>query len=185
MRILISFMFGLFAFAGLGQDRDQSIQTKRSISLGIFGGDYGYDAVLGMELTSPEFIKNHISVRLKVNYTWLEHYKANFDQWATFNTYWCGLNYNTRTIDRGRVFVEGGSYLIAPDKKFSSTKYHFGYFASIGVELFVAPHNQNLTYFISGGFANTHAHADKIEGSPRYGSGLIFSNGFRCYLYRH
>lgn len=164
-------------------DTISTVSRGGSISLGISGGDYRYDPALGLEITSPQIFINHLRIRLKANRTWLEQYKSSTGHWVTFNSYWAGLVYNTNTIERARVFFEGGFYILSPNKIFSSAKLHTGYYGAVGLELFVVENpKERLAYFLSGGFASIQAYADKLEGSPRYGNGLIFVNGLRYYF---
>ncbi|HEY0653036.1 MAG TPA: hypothetical protein VGD65_07905 [Chryseosolibacter sp.] len=156
------------------------------VSVGITAGHYNYDPAIGLELTSPEVFVTNLRVRGKANVTWLEQYQITDHRWPTFNSYWTGLVYNTNTLERGRVFFESGAYLLQPNKTFSSANLRTGFYGAIGVELFVAPNTrQRFSYFFSGGFAAINARADKLEGRPRYGQGVIFTNGFRYFFLPH
>ncbi len=164
---------------------DTPYPQSKGIAIAVTAGHYEYDPAVGVELSSPPMLSANVRLRMKMNCTWLEQYKTTSDHWATFNTYWAGIVYNVRVGDRAKFFVEGGSYNISPNTIFSSKKLHRGYYGAMGVELFVVPnHRENLCYFFSGGFASAHAHADKLEGNPRYGSGMTFTNGLRYYLSR-
>ncbi len=181
LTIVIGF-FSIFS-ESLGQSTVPGIGSRRgTISFGITAGHYYFDPAIGLEITSPGIL-NNFRFRVRANHNWSERYQAASGHWATFNSYWCALTYNTDPIDRTRIFLESGAYLIQPDKVFSSARIHTGCFAAVGVELFVAPNTtERLSYFFSGGFAAINARADKLEGRPRYGQGVIFTNGFRYFF---
>jgi hypothetical protein len=72
--------------------------------------------------------------------------------------------------------------LIRSNEKISSSKIVNGVVGETGIELFLADMpGAVVTYHFAIGAGFTSASADKIENSPRYGNGLIFSNGIRFY----
>lgn len=182
---VLTIVVGFFSFISdtLGQSTIIGTTSRKgAVSIGITAGHYDYDPAIGLEITSPAIL-NNFRFRVRANHNWSERYQAASGHWATFNSYWCALIYNTDPVDKTRIFFESGAYLIQPSKVFSSTKMHTGCFAAVGVELFVAPNTrQRFSYFFSGGFAGINAHADKLEGRPRYGQGMIFTNGFRYFF---
>ncbi|HEY0656271.1 MAG TPA: hypothetical protein VGD65_24220 [Chryseosolibacter sp.] len=182
---VLTIVVGYFTFIPdtLGQSTTIGTASRKgAVSIGISAGHYDYDPAIGLEVTSPGIL-NNFRFRLKVNHNWSERYQAASGHWANFNSYWCAFIYNTDAVDRTRIFLESGAYLIQPNKVFSSAKMHTGCFAAIGVEFFVAPNTrERFSYFFSGGFAAINARADKLEGRPHYGHGFIFTNGFRYFF---
>lgn len=151
-------------------------------SFAISAGIHGDDPALGMEISRTLHDRLGLAFRIKANLQWLEQSKAIADHWVTFQTYWAGIVYNTRIADRARPYFELGAFAIVPDQSFSNEKTGIGYYGATGLELFFIRGNNNACFYLSVGGTRSHMRAERLEASPRYGTGMVFSNGFRFYL---
>jgi hypothetical protein len=152
-------------------------------SVGLIAGEYGNDSGIGIELSSPMISGGPFCVRSKGIVNLLEQYKAAKDHWAKYTSLGVFIVFNTKLIDRSRVYFEVGTFSVIAEKKFADKKYSQGYGGSVGVELFIVNNEKlNLCYYFSGGFNYLRAHAEKLENKPLYGNGFIFNNGLRFYF---
>jgi hypothetical protein len=155
----------------------------KTFSLGVTAGEYGYDAGVGVEISTPCIQNTSLCFRIKGMVTWLEQYKADYDTWARYESLNVATVYNVYTFERSRLYIELGTYFIFPDAKFSKQKSIQGISGSTGVELSViTSSNFLMCYYFSGGIGYIRAYADRLENKPRYGNGIVFSNGFRFYF---
>lgn len=155
----------------------------RSFSFGVSAGELGEDSGIGIEVSSPTFCNERLCIRLKGNVMWLEQYKSVYDHWVPYRSVGISFAYNFKVIERSRVFLDFGPYMIFPDTKFSDVRAIEGVNCSIGVEIFlINTPTLRWAYYFSGGIAHLHARAEKLEHTPQYGDGFIFNNGFRIYL---
>ena len=160
----------------------QKAMPNGGFSFAASAGMRAYDSEIGIEIGTPSFFKGSVCFRIKGNLAWLESYKAAYDQWAKYKSLTGVMVYNMNMLERSRVYVEFGTYFIFPDDTYSNSRYVQGITGSLGVELFFSPKTKRASYFFSGGFAYIDAIADKMEDQPSYGSGFVFSNGFRFYF---
>jgi hypothetical protein len=152
-------------------------------SIAVFAGGLGYDAGVGLEIGSPAFSNNRLCIRLKGNINWLEEYKTTYNHWAKYRSAGASVVYNFINVDRSRIFVETGPYIILPDKRFSKRNSYQGLSAAAGIEMFILHTSSvNMCYYFCVGIAYSKATADNLENQPKYGNGFIFSNGFRFYF---
>ena len=157
----------------------QSSQFSAGISL----GHYRYDPGVAVEVTTPAFLKDNLSLRFRTSVQWLEEYKSVYDHWASYNTYNLGLVYYAQIVDRTRFYSEVGMLSIIPDIKFSDEVSLEGFYILNGLEilLFTKP-DFSMALSLAIGPSFIEAYADKIEGRPRYGSGLSYITGVRAYF---
>jgi hypothetical protein len=158
-------------------------RQHKQYSIGVFAGEFGYDAGIGAEVGSPAFLNSKkLAVRVKGSINWLECSKADYDQWAKYKTVSASLVYNFMNIERCRVFAEAGPALILPDERFSKKTSYSGINVSTGLEMFVLNTTSlNMCYYFSLGIAYSKATAESLENQPRFGKG-VFANGFRFYF---
>jgi hypothetical protein len=151
--------------------------------IGIMAGTLGVDAGVGLEISSPSFLKKRFYLRVKGGINWSEWYKAQVDDYVTYPFLGASLVFNTRPMNRTRMFVEAGEFVLFPSDNFSEKKSVYGFSASTGAEYFVA-HNPHLTfsYFFGGGLSLCYTSAEKLENNPSYGNGFVFSTGLRAYF---
>jgi hypothetical protein len=165
------------------QDKDSLFPRQNKYSIAVFAGGLGYDAGIGAEVGSPAFSNNRFCVRLKGNLHWLEQFKAAHNHWVKYRSVAASFVYRFISIDRCRMFVEAGPFLILPDKRFSKKNSYQGLTASAGLEMFVLNSSSvNMCYYFCVGVAHSDAIAETLESQMRYGNGFVFSNGFRCYF---
>ena len=165
----------------------QSEQTASGLpgkpAFGISGGHYRHDPGIAIEFTTRAIFQNHLSLRLRSTKQWLEDYKAIHDQWVSYHTFSAGLVYNGQLFERTRFYAELGMIGIVPNSKFSDGRFVDGMYELNGVEINLFEKKEYaVCLFIGIGPSLIKAHADKIEGAPRYGNGVHFINGLRVYL---
>ena len=147
--------------------QDYSLPDK-NFSVAITAGEYAYDAGVGVELGTPCIQHTNLFFRFKGTVSWLERYKATYNQWTTYDALNASMVYNIFKIERGLGYVEVGTYFIFPGSKFSDKRYIQGFTGAVGIELFVVTKpNFNVCYFFGGGIGNIRAYADKLEDKPR------------------
>jgi len=160
-----------------------ALQNIHHFSIGISGGEFSDNSWAGVEVSSPAILHNRVCFRLKGNLHWLEQYKARYDRWAKFSTLNPSIVIYTNISEHVRWYVDVGPFFIFPQNKISDTKYISGINAIAGVEVFIMQtKHTNLCYHFGMGAGFANASADKLENSPCYSNGLIFSNGFRFYF---
>jgi hypothetical protein len=160
-----------------------TVSSGRHFSIGISTGHYGIDAAFGIDLSTPSIVKDQISFRVKANFTWLENYKVEKNHWASYQTLWAGVVYQRGILMNAKLFYEAGVFYIFPNQKFSTSKVLPGYYSLIGVEYNLSKKTRHkTTYYLSPGLLTSKARAEKLENSPRYGTGFFFNTGFRFYL---
>lgn len=165
-----------------GQDQ-KGLYPRDRYSFAFFGGEFGYDAGLGMEIGSPSFFNNRFCIRVRGNVNWSEQVKADLNRWATYKSIGANLIYNFLSVDRGRIYIEAGTFIIVPNKTFSGKCCQPGLNVSTGTELFVINNSSlDIAYYFSGGIGFSRATAEKLENHPKYANGFIFANGFRFYF---
>jgi hypothetical protein len=170
----------LLLLAGICFSQSVAVSPKR-FGVGVSAGHYGVDGAFGIDLTSPLVIHNHFGFRVRGNIVWLEEYKATLDHWATYNTALAGLLYRRRLAPRADFVTEAGAIIVFPHNKFSE-KIETGHYALIGVEHYLSHKVNALIHHISIGLISSGAHAEKLEFSPKYGTGFVFNTGFRFYF---
>lgn len=159
--------------------KDPRKQCSVSVTAGRFGNDDG----VGIEFGTPSVLANRISLRIKANTIWLESYKAATGQWARYQSFSTSLVYNVAMIERSIFFAEIGSQMIFPDSRFSNESHVPAWYLLTGLDLFAKfSGHVKVSYFFAGGVIFSEAYADKLEGTPRYANGFLFSNGLRMYF---
>jgi hypothetical protein len=182
-RILMFAYLLMTAGSIYAQEKETTYPYRNGYSIAVFGSEFGYDVGVGAEIGSPAFSNNRVCFRLKGSINWLEQYRINETHWVRYRSIGTYMVYNFIRVDRCRVFVEGGPFVILPDKRLSKKNSYQGFAASTGLELFVLNSSSlNMCYYFSAGFAYSTATAENLENMPRYANGFVFSNGFRFYL---
>lgn len=159
-------------------------QYIQHFSAGISAGQLTDNSWIGLEISSP-MMSRYISLRVRGSIHWLEAYKAQLDRWGRFSMVSPTVVIYTRVDQRSRWYIDIGPMFIIPQYKISEKRLLTGLNAQAGMEVFLLKANNNgLTYYFSAGLHYAQAYADKLESSPRYSNGFVFSNGFRYYFNR-
>ena len=169
-------------FSYAQSDLKPPVQSSQ-FSAGLSMGHYRYDPGVAFELTTPAFLKDNLSLRFKTSVQWLEEYKSAYHHWASYNTYSLGLVYYAQIVDRSRFYSEVGMLSIIPNIKFSDEASLEGFYILNGLEILLLT-KPDFSLWLSLGIGPSfiEAYADKIEGRPRYGSGLSYITGVRAYF---
>ncbi len=179
----LALVFWLLPTQSFSQIDSTLLQRLSGPGIGIFAGTLGVDAGVGLEVSSPSFLKKRFYLRVKGGINWSEWYKVQVDDNVTYPFLGASLVFNTRPMNRSRVFVEAGEFVSFPSDKFSEKKSVYGFSVSTGAELFLT-HNPHLTfsYFFGGGLSFCYTTAEKLENKPSYGNGFVFNTGLRAYF---
>jgi hypothetical protein len=181
---LLTSLLWLISYNSRAQDTFKP--TTKSFTFGVSGGNTGFDPTLGIEIGTPTFSKERFCVRIKANISWLERFKADFDNWVSYHSFGISFIYNTQVVDRSRFYIDMGANLIVPNAKFATNKNIEAISGLAGVELFIfTKPDLNVSYYFGGGFSYAQAYADKMENKPRYSNGVVFNNGLRFYFKKH
>ena len=166
-----------------GQTDLKKFSPADKFAAGISAGHYGYDPGVAAEITTPSFFKGHLQLRARGTLQWLEAYKSSNNHWARYRSYSLALVYHSRLYDRARFYVEAGTFTIVPDGSFSDRRFLQGVYEVTGLEVFVVNSaHYNIVFYVGIGPAFIEAYADRLEGTPRYGNGIHYMNGFRVYF---
>ena len=162
----------------------QSIDDPRKqCSFSITAGRFGSDDGLGVEFGTPSLFANRLSLRMKANTVWLESHKDATSQRARYQAVGASLVYNVAMVKRSMFYTELGSQVIFPNAEFSNESRVPAWYILTGLDVFFKlTSHVKFTYFFAGGVISSGAHAEKIEGSPHYADGFLFSNGLRVYF---
>jgi hypothetical protein len=175
----------VLSLPGIGFSQVDSALWERvsRISIGASLGIQGLNPEIGIDITSPAFLKKSLAVRIHASTNWLEWYKVQTDDWVTYPELAATLVYNTRPSQRTRLFVEAGPFFLFPSRNFSEKNFEPGFKALAGAEMFITygPH-LTVSYFFGAGLAICNADAERLDNRPTYGDGFIFKNGLRCYF---
>ena len=175
----------VLSLPGIGFPQLDSVLLERvsGISVGASMGIQGLDPGLGIDITSPAFLKRSLAVRIHGSINWLEWYKVQTDDWVTYPELGATFVFNTRPSQRMRLFVEAGPFFLFPSGKFSEKNFESGLTGLAGAEMFgsYGPH-LTVSYFFGGGLAICNADAERLDTRPGYGYGFIFKTGLRCYF---
>jgi hypothetical protein len=164
-----------------GQSTARPYKTRASAGITI--GQSGDDPAIGIEVCSPPLLTESLRLRLQMNRTWLEAYKATRGHWAAYTTGWLGGVYTRPLLEQVNGSCEAGLYQLFTNGKFSTRRAWPGYYAACGAELHALDAgNQQTSFLFSVGYAYTRAKADKIEDEPTYGRGIFFRLGLRYYF---
>jgi len=186
-KLVIAFCVFLAFFLtqeGWTQNNLDSLKTKEArnkFALGFNLNQFQHDFGLGLNFTSPYFLKNSMAVRLNTNVMWLQHInnKTNEQTWSTYSNVKLGLIGVGGNIGNFlRLYGEGGIIAILPNSEFSDISSLGGY-GVFGFEFFMA---KNFNYYIELGGIGSGAIAEKIPTKPIYSNGFSVSVGFRVNL---
>jgi len=170
---------------GIGFSQVDSVLLERvsRISAGASMGIQGLDPGLGIDITSPAFLKRSLALRIHGSINWLEWSKVETNDYVTYPELGATLVFNTRPSQRMRLFVEAGPFILFPSREFSDRNFETGFTGLAGAEMFVT-YGRHLTvsFFFGGGLSICNADAEKLDSRPGYGDGFLFKNGLRCYF---
>lgn len=170
----------LLPVAALAQEI-YTIKPAQRFSLGFSAGELSDNSWVGLEVTSP-IMHHRISLRIAGSVHWLEAYKAQFDRWGTFSVISPAIVIYSDMYERSRWYMDIGPVFIIPQRRVSEKRIVSGVSTVVGIELFLVRGNSNFCYHFGVGLNYANAYADRLESSPRYSNGFIFTNGFRFYF---
>lgn len=173
--IIITLTFIALFYSGV---QAQSNSNKMEIGLNV--SQYQKDFGLGVNLTSPYFIKSKFAIRAGTNFQWFENFNGKETEWKNYQNFQLGIRSRSPIInDKIYIYGEGGVILILTNRDVSSKKNGFGGYGLFGFEL---KPSQNFTYFIELGGVGSDATADKSLNKELYSNGFLTTVGFRVGL---
>lgn len=152
-------------------------QGKTSnLALGGYLAENGQDFGLGIDLTSPWFLWNHVAVRLSGEMSY-DHLDWNISWLAKL-----GLSGSNMILnDTIRIYAEGGALFVFPGTNLSDESWFFGGYGHFGFEFFI-PESRWLSYFVELGSIGTGFTAEKITDAPQFVNGFTSKAGIRIYF---
>ncbi|SKC83564.1 hypothetical protein SAMN05660236_4485 [Ohtaekwangia koreensis] len=164
------------------QDNAYTREDIKHFSVGVSAGQLTDNSWIGLEVTLP-VMHHRVGVRITSSVHWLEAYKVQFDRWGVFSMLSSSVVVYSHINERSRLYIDLGPVLIIPQSGVSEKKVITGVNALVGIEVFLLQTgNTNLCYNFGIGINYADAYADKLENSPRYSNGFVFSNGIRFYF---
>lgn len=156
-------------------------KIKRT-SIGIQAGHYDLDAGLALQITTPLFLSESFALRFTGAVQWLETYRQKKLDLIPYNSVRTGLVYNFPMIDRSRIYLEGGYYMIIPNNTFSNEDLVNGGYGILGLEMFFYQHPQLVaSFFAEIGITALDAKAERLIDERSYANGPLFTVGFRFH----
>ncbi len=152
---------------------------NKNFGIGLQVGQHQNDFGIGLNVSSPYFSNQKMTVRLKANLVWNEHPDNNSEAtWTPYSNLSIGFVQSVGEINNFvRVYGEGGAILLFPSSEFSSESTNFGGYGLFGFEFYFDEH---YNYFFEAGGVGTGAREDKITGNPIYSNGFLVNVGFRA-----
>lgn len=112
----------------------------------------------------------------------MEAHKATYHHWATYHALRVSVAYHLFATERARIYAELGVTSLFPGAQLSDKKYVAGFIAFHGLEVtLVEAGDGSVCLFLGAGPTFVQAYAEKLEGSPRYGNGVVLVCGVRFY----
>lgn len=154
---------------------------NRGFGFGFQLNQYQKDFGLGLNVTSPLFLKGYVGVRLRANLMFNENVQdLSNSVWSAYSNISLGLIGISGMVGESiRLYGEGGIVGILPSDEFSSESFVLGGYGIFGFEFFMSHFNN---YFIEIGAVGSGAREDENLTQPIYSNGLIICTGFRFYL---
>ena len=152
------------------------------IQLGLQFGQVQNDFGIGLNLTTPHFFHQHVSVRLSGNLQWLQYISSADSEttWSSYGIYKLGINGMGGLITKSIfVYGEGGMVVVTPNKNFSGKSAINGGYGLFGVQFLG---NKGFSYYIELGGMGTGAVAEKSLFKTIYTNGFTTSVGIRKSL---
>lgn len=169
--------------AAIGQTGRLPDWKTRSGFVALVAGDFSGDSGLGFEASFRPFFKGPVCIKLNGSINWMEQYKVMYGHWAAYSTVSASAVMYRTLQQRARAYMEVGPVFIIPSNKISTKSFVAGVSGQIGLELLLGNTEAvSLCYIVGGGIVYSRAHADRIEGDPPYGSGIVFNTGIRLYF---
>ena len=182
-------VLGLFItlLSGAAYAQVDSILSDRAngFSMGAIAGlgRSVYAGIVGVEVTSPAFLKNRLAVRVRGGFDWIETYDLQGYQIDSHPSVGGSIIYRSFVAQRARFYVEIGTFVLFPSNEISNRVYATGYSGTTGFEFFNRPESGvTLSYFFGGGLAIHDTNMDEAGSQDYFGEDFIFTNGLRVYF---
>lgn len=158
----------------------QSPSINSGFGLGMQLVEYQNDFGLGLNLTSPLLLNDHLGFRLKGNMMFNQAVIDGKSDWVPYSNISLGMiGIGGLVSEQIRLYGEGGVIAIFPSGDISTADQEFGGYGLFGFEFFFY---EGGNYFIEIGGVGTGAQADRLETEPIYSNGLSLSAGFRFFF---
>ena len=166
-----------------GYAQEHSGLNENKLSAGFALAHYGYDPAFAFEGTFRPIIRNHFALRFRGNIQMMEAYKAAGDRWIAYQSFALAMVYQVDVSEIASFYAELGGFALLPDRRFTSRKFLRGVYQLNGLEIYFSKkQTHHIGFFLALGPSFINARAEKVEGQPRYGNGLIYMNGVRLYF---
>jgi len=146
------------------------------------------DFKLGINVSTPYFLDNWLSIRLEFDYGFFRGIPASSiysnETWSTYYAFKSGIivvaSQRTAII---RPYVELGGIGFIPSSEFTEEKFAWGIYGLLGFELLFDPESFYCFYFeFNGTGILSGGDTSKFLPPAIYGTGIIVTLGYRFYL---
>ena len=168
-------------FASTTSTIAQENELSKKFGFGGHLNQYQNDFGLGVNLSSPYFMSEQLTIRVRANMAWNEHLNSTNEMtWTSYSSVSLGCASVAGMVGEFiRLYGEGGVLILFPSEEFSSSSQEIGGYGLFGFEFFM---NEHANYYVEIGGVGMGANADKIAGNPIYSNGYLMSVGFRYQL---
>ena len=172
----IVIMLIIFISLSASAQEKQKENPSFGFQLNQFQNDFG----LGVNLSSASFLKNSITVRLRLNAMFYEYVSEDLKtEWEPYGNIMLGFSSSHHISEAVALYGEGGVIGVLPSNKFSDSDFVIGGYGLFGFEFYFA---DEFCYFFEAGAVGIGATADKIPTEPIYSNGFVMSVGWKLKL---
>jgi len=154
----------------------QSDSWSAGFQLNELGGDFG----IGLNVGSPYFANDHLSIRLRANFQYFEYVDQDVTTWDPYLHFNLGIVSASYPIaEKIRLYSEGGLIVVTSAFGLEENELHFGGYGLFGFEFHYSP---GSTCFIELGGQGVSAVAEELPNQPFYSNGFTIGVGTRFYF---
>lgn len=155
-------------------------EINNGSKIGFQLGKYDRDFNIGLQLTSPGFWHNGASLRLRTDLGFLSYLKDSEEAWSSYGKISLGLvGIGGHVSDQIRLYGEGGLGAFILPANLSESSFQLSPYGLFGFEFYLNP---SFHYFLEAGASTGRVRADRIEGKPFVGNGMVIQVGLRVAL---
>lgn len=181
-------LFGALLFAvsrtAFSQVDSTILNRVSGLSLGMVAGlGPSHPGMIGLEATSPPFLKGRLSIRVRGGFSWLESYSSLGYDVNSHPSLGTSVVYQSLVSQRTRFYCEVGTFVFLPSQESSDRSKVMGYSGTTGLEFFSRGNaDVMLSYFFGAGMDVWATQSSESENHGDFGDGFIFTNGLRIYF---
>lgn len=156
---------------------------QKGSEFGFHLSEYDNDFGVGLNYTTPYFIKESVAISTRANMQYYRYNKSGEMEMTPYFNFQLGvLGRKSKINENVFLYGEGGVVGVIPSSSFSSSGFEIGGYGLFGFEFHFDSYN---SYFIELGGMGVDAKADKIFGNPIYSNGFIINVGYKITLIKN